>query len=339
MGRFLIFNELTQLGPAHWLHLSRSCQEIGRYLAAGKLRELLSLVLRRRAMECLSSLVTVEYKSASGIAPPPPKLRNAVAMPSAPEPAVVVVKAHQYKAAALCLADAFHRDDVAHYFLDCPDTANWTPEQKWSLHVDILEYTVYAHCLNGLVLGIPSSPPRGKAGQIDEDAEPTAFDSIALWMPPGAVADDTYTIFRSGMWRLNYQLSREGRARFFDEFMPLLHDTKAKVLGERDDKSWYLVYLGTREAARGRGYARRLIEFVERMVSPRRGARSGPKPLTSLQADRSGLPCYLESSNEINPAIYAKMGFETREKVYLTRAEKPILMDIMVREPQFITKE
>lgn len=45
-------------------------------------------------------------------------------------------------------------------------------------------------------------------------------------MPPGKNMDDIFTILRSGMWRLSYQLSREGRKRFFDEFLPLLNDTK-----------------------------------------------------------------------------------------------------------------
>jgi GNAT superfamily N-acetyltransferase len=38
------------------------------------------------------------------------------------------------------------------------------------------------------------------------------------------------------------------------------------VLGERDEKSWYLVYLGTRPSARGKGYARRLVEYVTDQV-------------------------------------------------------------------------
>src|ERR1700759_5436172 len=98
-------------------------------------------------------------------------------------------------------------------------------------------------------------------------------------MPPGKNMDGLLTVLRSGMWRLNYQLSREGRERFFNEFLPVLHDTKEAVLGERDNDSWYLVYLGTRPEARGKGYARKLVEHVTK------------------QADREGLPCYLESSN------------------------------------------
>jgi hypothetical protein len=45
-------------------------------------------------------------------------------------------------------------------------------------------------------------------------------------MPPGQNMDDIVTIFRSGMWRLYYKLSNEGRKRFFNEFFPLLSSTK-----------------------------------------------------------------------------------------------------------------
>ncbi len=81
-------------------------------------------------------------------------------------------------------------------------------------------------------------------------------------MPPGKNMDDWLTILRSGMWRLQFQLSAEGRKRFFEEFLPLLHETKEEVLGERDNQSWYLVYIGTRPESRGKGYAKKLIQHV-----------------------------------------------------------------------------
>src|ERR1700733_13334075 len=42
-------------------------------------------------------------------------------------------------------------------------------------------------------------------------------------MPPGKNMDDYLTMLRSGMWRLSYKLSAEGKKRFFTEFLPLLH--------------------------------------------------------------------------------------------------------------------
>ncbi len=68
------------------------------------------------------------------------------------------------------------------------------------------------------------------------------------------------------MWRLYYQLSTEAKARYFDEIIPLLHDTKASVLGDRDHDSWYLVFLGTKPSARGRGYAKKLLEDMTQRV-------------------------------------------------------------------------
>lgn len=62
-----------------------------------------------------------------------------------------IVPAEQYKEAAACLAEAFAEDDVARYFIDVPDREHWSAEEKWNLHVEILEYVTYAHCLKGLV--------------------------------------------------------------------------------------------------------------------------------------------------------------------------------------------
>ena len=134
-------------------------------------------------------------------------------------------------------------------------------------------------------------------------------------MPPGKNMDDLWTLIRTGMWRLHYQLSREGKTRFFTEFLPLLHDTKLRVLGDRDEDSWYLYYLGTRPEAQGHGFAKKLIKHV-----------------TDI-ADAEGLPCYLESSNANNPVIYRKLGFEIVKTIELGKHE----LDIMVREPAYRT--
>ncbi|MCJ1480622.1 hypothetical protein MMC06_000777 [Schaereria dolodes] len=237
------------------------------------------------------------------------KLASAIQIESVPKPAqqvkpmtsddnVRILGVDEYKQAAQCLAEAFAEDDVAQYFIETGDRDHWSAEDKWDLHASIMDYIVYAHCLKGLVL----------------TAGPN-YDCVALWMPPGKNMDDWFTILRSGMWRLNYKLSVEGKKRFFTEFLPLLHDTKQEILGECDDESWYLVYLGTKPTARGRGYGRKVVDFV------------------THQADAEGRTCYLESSNGINPVIYGKMGFQIRKTIHLTRGNTPIELDIMVREP------
>lgn len=85
-------------------------------------------------------------------------------------------------------------------------------------------------------------------------------------MPPNKNMDDFCTMLWSGMYGLNWKLSKEGKKRFFDEFLPLLHDTKHHVLGKEDDNSWYLVYIGTKPTSRGKGYAKSLIEYTTKQV-------------------------------------------------------------------------
>ncbi|KAK3678200.1 hypothetical protein LTR78_002296 [Recurvomyces mirabilis] len=215
------------------------------------------------------------------------------------DPGVRVLELHEWKAAAASLAESFAEDHCCSYFVNTPDTAHWTKEQKWDLHVRMMEYIVYAHLLRGLAV----------------TAGPN-YDCVGLWMPPGANMDDLLTLLRSGLWRLVYQLSREGRTRFYSEFLPLLHDTKARVLGpEKDNESWYLVYIGTLPPGRGKGYAKKVIEYI------------------TAKADVAGQVCYLESSHEVNRIIYGKLGFQVQKMIYLQRAEEVVGLDIMVREP------
>ena len=160
-----------------------------------------------------------------------------------------IVEPHEYKEAAACLAEAFREDKVVRYSIDTPDRMHLSEDERYQMHRQSIEYVTYAHCLNGLVL------------TIGED-----YDCVALWLPPGKNIDDWWTILRSGMWRLNWSLSQEGKERFFKEFLPLLGKSKAEVLGDRDQDSWYLNYIGTKASARGKGYARKLVEYVTKQV-------------------------------------------------------------------------
>ncbi|ROW05072.1 hypothetical protein VSDG_00379 [Cytospora chrysosperma] len=159
---------------------------------------------------------------------------------------VRIVGMSEYQQVALSLAHAFAADDLALYLLNSDDMASLSQEEKWKLHVDIFQYMVAAHCLNGEV------------HVIGPDHE-----GVALWMPPGKNIDDWWTVIRSGMWRLYFQLSAEGRKRYYDELLPLLHHTKAEILGERDDNAYYLadaenrpVYLESSSLANNAYYAK-----------------------------------------------------------------------------------
>lgn len=70
------------------------------------------------------------------------------------ENTVRILPKDEHKAAADCLAEAFRDDEVARYFIDAPDTKDWSASEKWDLHVKIMRSIVLAHCLKGLVLTV-----------------------------------------------------------------------------------------------------------------------------------------------------------------------------------------
>ncbi|KAH8158760.1 hypothetical protein CIB48_g9497 [Xylaria polymorpha] len=195
------------------------------------------------------------------------------------EDQVRVIGISECKEAALSLAQAFATDELAQYLLDAEEDGD---ESKWRLHVDIFNYIVAAHCYKGVVTTIGPD-----------------YEAVALWMPPGKDSDDWLTILRSGMWRLYYQLSAEGRRRYYNELLPVLHQTKHEVMGDRDDDCYYLVYLGTKPSGQRRGYARKLIDHM------------------AAKADAEGRAMYLESSSLKNNGYYKKFGFEIKRDLYL----------------------
>ncbi|KAK6332403.1 hypothetical protein TWF696_003119 [Orbilia brochopaga] len=92
--------------------------------------------------------------------------------------------------------------------------------------------------------------------------------------------------------------------------------------GKDYDDYWSIFRSGTLPAARGLGYARKLVEHVTKI------------------ADKTGAPCYLESSHLNNRKIYERFGFEFKRRVHLTRVNSgtaPIPLEIMVREPVVCT--
>ncbi|KAI2628363.1 hypothetical protein GGS21DRAFT_545619 [Xylaria nigripes] len=217
------------------------------------------------------------------------------------------------KGAALSLAQAFATDELAQYLLEAEDVEGGG-ETKWKLHVDLFSYIVAAHCYKGIVTTIGPD-----------------YEAVALWMPPGKDSDDWLTILRSGMWRLYYQLSAEGRRRYYNELLPVLHQTKQQVMGDKDDNCYYLVYLGTKPSGQRRGYAKKLIEHM------------------AAKADAEGCAMYLEASSEKNAGYYKKFGFGIKRDIYLGAdiaatsdpvndaahtPARPVHLVSMVREPR-----
>ncbi len=103
------------------------------------------------ALTTLSSMSTSQYSPSM--------------IKSLPEESNVrVLKRSEYKQAALCLAEAFEEDEVACYPINTPDRQHWTPQQKYKIHLHILECLVKAHIMRGVVTCIGPD-----------------YDCVALW--------------------------------------------------------------------------------------------------------------------------------------------------------------
>lgn len=99
-----------------------------------------------------------------GASPPTFNRVDSVMGDAAASSGVRVLQLHEWKEAALSLAESFAEDHSSMYFLETPDTAHWTEQKKWDLHLQMMEYIVYAHLLKGLVV---STGPN--------------YDCIGLW--------------------------------------------------------------------------------------------------------------------------------------------------------------
>lgn len=85
-------------------------------------------------------------------------------VPSEWEDTVRILDVTESAEAGRSLAHSFATDPVCQYLLDGDDMANYSDEQKWKLHVDIMTYVVVANCYKGIVTAIGPD-----------------YDALALW--------------------------------------------------------------------------------------------------------------------------------------------------------------
>lgn len=204
-----------------------------------------------------------------------------------------------------CLVESFKKDGFYEYHVQCD---NNTPAQQDAVGYAMFKYTVSALLLSG-----------GQVHAIIDTDSTDPFQkllAVAVWLPPAVKVDSGLIMtLRSGMWRLNYLFGPETKHRFFNEFVASSSAEKKRILNGRD--IWYLMYLGTRPEARGKGHSRTLIQFV------------------TAQADATKTALYLESSTRENAStVYAKHGFVELGELIIGPSDKQINIPCMLREPK-----
>jgi len=111
--------------------------------------------------------------------------------------------------------------------------------------------------------------------------------AVAIWLPPGSTELTPGRMLRAGFGALPFKIGLRGTARFARATSATQPFHKA-VGGPH----WYLLAVGTKSGAQGRGLGSALVE------------------LGTSRADAAGLPCYLETGTQRNVDFYEKRGFE-----------------------------
>jgi ribosomal protein S18 acetylase RimI-like enzyme len=118
------------------------------------------------------------------------------------------------------------------------------------------------------------------------------FEGVAIWMPPGTYPLTLWRVIRSVPPAILFGFSRYGGGKMRDigEFIDSVHQRLAPF------KHWFLQTIGVVPQFRGKGYAGKLLRA------------------TLAQIDKEGLPCYLETLDEQNVALYEHFGFKVVDK-------------------------
>lgn len=125
------------------------------------------------------------------------------------------------------------------------------------------------------------------ARRVGKVRESEHGDAAAILLPPHKPRLDNPQLIRAGLWQMAFRAGPGGFSRFL---------TMRRMLEERHDvdvgpRHWYVWLLG--------------------VDPPRQRQSIGGALLDSIcaDADRDGLPCYLDTTNERNLAFYTRHGF------------------------------
>lgn len=111
---------------------------------------------------------------------------------------------------------------------------------------------------------------------------------IAVWIPPGKFPLNDLRLFQLGLYTLPFKLRLSRLRQFISMFLTIEEHHKHDI----PQLHWYLFMLGILPAYQRQGIGSLLLQPIIK------------------QADKEGLPCYLETSTEEGVRFYQRLGFE-----------------------------
>ncbi|KAG7663884.1 uncharacterized protein J8A68_002572 [[Candida] subhashii] len=192
--------------------------------------------------------------------------------------------------AAECLLESF-QDDALARMLVCH-----LPTEQQRRRCEILLYEAYLrqHIAKGLVLG------QGESSD--------GFETVSIWSVPDSEErglNSFPTLMEAGYGKLWNAIGEDGREKVFHGMLPLLHDSCERIINTdsrfKNKEIYTLVYVGSRQSARGKGNLRKLFEYMFNNY---------------IDQDDNSI-AYLESSSPTNIPIYERFGFRVVENIML----------------------
>lgn len=133
---------------------------------------------------------------------------------------------------------------------------------------------------------------------------------VAVWLPPGETAMTEARIAAAGLDAAPAVLGEAA----FGRFMTAMAHLEPFHAQDVQPQHWYLALIGVDPGQSGQGIGSALMQPV------------------LAEADRDGLPCYLETAEESNVGFYEKHGFETIRSG--TAPGTPVRYWTMLRSPR-----
>jgi ribosomal protein S18 acetylase RimI-like enzyme len=147
-----------------------------------------------------------------------------------------------------------------------------------------------------------------KYGEVYMSSE--KLEGVAAWLPPGKAPFGGWQIVRSVPLGILARFGRQGAGRMwaYGRSVDNLHRKLVPY------PHWYLQIIGVTPAYQGQGFSSRLLRPVLERI------------------DRERMPCFLETNNEKNAAIYRRFGFGVVSEDKLPGTE--VTSFAMLRKPR-----